>query len=407
MQANRREFFKQLALMSSIPFLKPQLLFADQANLQSSSTSPIIVFIFLRGAQDGLSVLSPYTDENYLKLRPNIALKEKNKDDLIIDNRFKVNPALNPLFKFWNNKNLAFITEFGNPLASRSHFDAQDFFESGSPGTKNIEDGIFNRSLNSLKNKSIMSAIAVQSAMPRSLKGSNQTISMSSLKDFRPPKAETNSNASKGFEDMYQQATDKVFRGIGEETFESLNKIKSHNKTKSKVDYPKNKLADNLKDIASLINSNLGLSIAVTEMGGWDTHVNQGNENGQFSKRLEELSTSLEAFTTDLGPQFQNTIIITCTEFGRTAKENGNKGTDHGHGSVSMLLGGKVNGGKIYGNWSGLSIEKLYEERDIPISTDYRDLLGKILGEHLKISNLNEVFPGHTFDFNNVKNIIS
>jgi uncharacterized protein (DUF1501 family) len=404
-QSNRRDFFKQLSLLSLFPLLKPSLLFASPNDIKSNS-NPTLVFIFLRGAQDGLSVINPIGEENYYKWRPNIALSKKANETITIDNHFQLNPNLKPLFKFWNNKNLAFITEFGSPVATRSHFDAQDFIETGSPGLKNIDEGFLNRALSHLENSTNFSAMAIQDTMPRILKGKNPALSMSSLKDFKAPKSELSKNLTAGFEEMYQQATDKIFRGVGEETFSTLTELKNKTKSNKKLEYPKSKLANDLKDIATLINSDLGLSIAVTEMGGWDTHINQGPENGQFSKRLDEFSLALETFIQDIDAKFSNTLIVAMTEFGRTAKENGNKGTDHGHGSVGMVLGGRVNGGKLYGNWSGLQTEKLYEERDIPVTTDYRDLMTLILNKHLKMNNIQDLFPGFSPNENKVKNIL-
>ena len=395
MQSNRRNFLKKLSLLTLAPLLRPQLLFGSE-NEAINKSQPILIFIYLRGAQDGLSVISPIGEENYYKWRPNIALKKQGAENIEIDNHFLLNPATKALKKYWVNKNLAYITEFGSTNPTRSHFDAQDFMESGSPGLKNIEDGFFNRALSKMKKTDMMTAMAIQDSMPRSLKGKNPTISMASLKDFQFPNSEISKNISMGFEEMYQQATDKVFRGIGGETFDSLNKIKARIKQKSVVEYPKNKLGNDLKDIASIINSELGLSIAVTEMGGWDTHVNQGSSEGQFTKRLEEFSESVDAFIQDIGHHFSSTLIVAITEFGRTAKENGNKGTDHGHGSVGFILGNQINGGKLYGNWSGLDNSKLYEERDIPVTTDYRDLMSVILSKHLNISDLAGIFPDFT-----------
>jgi uncharacterized protein (DUF1501 family) len=391
--SSRRDFFKLLSLVGVGTLLKPKLLFAETPP-KPGEKSPVLVFIFLRGAQDSLSMLSPIAEENYYKWRPNIAIKE-DKSALQINNHFQLHPAMKPLYSSWHNKQLAFVTQFGSPDLTRSHFDAQDYFESGTPGEKNTNDGFLNRALKQLKNKSSMSAIALQSGMPRILKGPEQSLSITSIKDFRVPKSQLSTSMGGGFEEMYQQAADKVFRGVGTDAFESIALIKAKTQHPSNAEYPKSTLANNLKDIASLIKSDLGLSIAVTEMGGWDTHVNQGSNEGQLAKRLDDLSSALEAFTKDLGNSLENTLIVACTEFGRTVHENGNKGTDHGHGSTALLLGGNINGGKLYGKWSELKKENLHEERDIVVSTDYRSLMTAILNSHLDIKDANGIFPNY------------
>lgn len=390
---SRREFFKQLSLVGMGSLLAPKLVFS-QSTPTFGKKSPVLVFVFLRGAQDGLSLLSPVGEENYYKWRPNIAIAEDKNQALLIDNHFQIHPAMKALFPYWRNRQLALITQFGSPDMTRSHFDAQDYFESGTPGEKNTNDGFLNRAIGQIKNKNMMTGIALQPSMPRILKGSIPTLSFASIKDFHSPKSELSKSLGGGFEEMYQLATDKIFRGVGEEAFDSISLIKSKIADKSKVEYPKTKLSDHLRDIASLIKSDLGLGIAVTEMGGWDTHVNQGNTKGQLANRFEELSEALSSFMEDLGENLNNTLIITCTEFGRTAKENGNKGTDHGHGSVAMVMGAKVNGGKIYGQWKELKPENLYEERDIQVTTDFRSIMASILHKHLEINDLNNLFPG-------------
>jgi uncharacterized protein (DUF1501 family) len=403
---SRRDFFKNLSLLGLGSLISPKLVFSQTPAIIGKK-NPVIVFVFLRGAQDGLSLLSPIGEENYFKWRPNIAVAEDKSNALIIDNHFQFHPAMKPLYNQWKNRHLAFITQFGSPDTTRSHFDAQDYFESGTPGEKNTNDGFFNRAITQLKARNNLSGIALQASMPRILKGPVPTLSIASIKDFHPPKSELSKSLGLGFEEMYQLATDKVFRGVGEETFESISTIKAKINDKPKVDYPKSKLSDQLRDIASLIRADLGLSIAVTEMGGWDTHVNQGSASGQLSKRFEELSGALTSFIEDLGENFKQTVIVTCTEFGRTVKENGNKGTDHGHGSVAMILGARVNGGKLYGQWKELKPENLYEERDIHVTTDFRAVMGTILDKHLGIKDLATIFPGFKSNSQDWENLLN
>ena len=234
--------------------------------------------------------------------------------------------------------------------------------------------------------------------MPRILQGSYPAISMNSIKDYNLSSGVSGSKAEAGFEQMYEKAADQVLRGVGAETFASLSVVKEleKNEKKSAKDYPKSQIANHLREIATIIKADIGLQVAVTDMGGWDTHVNQGNQNGQLADRLRELSEALHAFRQDLGNQYDKVCVLTVTEFGRTVKENGDRGTDHGHGSVMMVMGGQVKGKKVYGRYQELSKSNLFEERDMPVNTDFRDVFAEIMSGHLKWGGFDKVFPSYS-----------
>ena len=242
-----------------------------------------------------------------------------------------------------------------------------------------------------------MRAVALQATMPRILQGAYPAISMNSIRDYRIQSGVGTGDASHGFEEMYQQATDSVLRGVGHEIFDSLKSIQPLVKAKASDAYPQSAMAKHLREIAALIKAHVGLQVAVSDMGGWDTHVNQGNASGQLANRFQELSEALAAFAQDLGPLFQDVVVVTMTEFGRTVKENGNRGTDHGHGSVMMALGGAVQGKKVFGQYKDLIPANLVDGRDMPVTTDFRDVLGEVLQSHLGYSEIDKVFPGYSF----------
>ena len=369
---------------------------ASAATSTSRPKSKTFVMIVLRGALDGLSLLPPIEDPLYLSLRPNIALKPNLGADspLKIGEAFGLHPAASALKPLWQDKTLAFIHQVGSPENSRSHFDAQDFLETGTPGKKTTSDGFLNRALQGLEapfKSAALRGVAMQPSMPRVLQGRFSSLSMGSLREF-------NLKSGEGFESMYSQAADRMFKGAGLEAFESLRSVSDISLPKDNDDggYPKTQIAKRLRDVAYLIKADLGVQIAVTDLGGWDTHIYQGNAHGQLSDRIKELSEALSAFVHDLGPRYSDVCVACATEFGRTVKENGTRGTDHGHGSVLTVLGGAVKGGKIYGEVRSLAQQNLFEGRDLQVTTDYRDIFSEILSKHLGLTTLANVFPGYS-----------
>jgi len=359
-----------------------------------------LVVIFQRGAADGLNIVVPHAEPQYYAMRPSINIPRQAVLDL--DGFFGLHPALAPFQPLWQQRLLAIVHAAGSPDPNRSHFDAQDFMESGTPGIKSTDDGWLNRSLRSLPHpsqKSPFEAIAMGPSIPRILSGVEPAIAMNNINDFtvggRGAKASPVANA---FEAMYDHSVDAVLHGTGEETFDAVKMLKAADPGKYKpapgADYPKGRFGDSLRQLAQLIKANLGVQVAFADIGGWDHHVNEGAAEGQLANVLREFSQSLTAFWTDLGDLGEDTVVVTMSEFGRTARENGNRGTDHGHANVMFVLGGPVKGGKVYGRWPGLDQSQLYEGRDLALTTDFRRVLGEAVARHLGNKNLSEVFPG-------------
>jgi uncharacterized protein (DUF1501 family) len=364
-----------------------------------------LVVIFQRGAADGLNIVVPQGERAYYRMRPSINIPRNAVLDL--DGFFGLHPALAPLQPLWNQRHLAIVHAAGSPDPTRSHFDAQDFMESGTPGVKATDDGWLNRSLRSLPlpepaDKSAFRAIALGPSLPRILSGSEPAVAMNNINDFgvggRNPNGVPIANT---FEAMYANSVDSVLHGTGQETFEAVKMMKSADPAKYKpapgADYPKGRFGDSLRQLAQLIKANLGVQVAFADIGGWDHHVNEGNTQGQLANVLREFSQSIAAFWTDLGDLADDTVVVTMSEFGRTARENGNRGTDHGHANVMFVMGGPVKGGKVYGRWPGLDQSQLYEGRDLALTTDFRRVLGEAVYRHLGNKALDQVFP----DFDN------
>jgi uncharacterized protein (DUF1501 family) len=362
-----------------------------------------LVVIFQRGAADGLNIVVPHGESAYYAMRPSINIPKKSVLDL--DGYFGLHPAMSAFQPLWKEKHLAIVHAAGSPDPTRSHFDAQDFMESGTPGVKVTEDGWLNRALHELPSdqsapdKSAFRAIALGPSLPRILAGKEPAVAVNNLSDFsvggRNPKAGPISNT---FEAMYANSVDTVLHGTGQETFDAVKMLKAADPAKYKpaenANYPKGRFGDSLKQLAQLIKANLGVQVAFADIGGWDHHVNEGNTQGQIANILGEFSQSLAALWTDLGDLAEDTVIVTMSEFGRTARENGNRGTDHGHANVMFVLGGPVKGGRVYGRWPGLDQSQLYEGRDLAVTTDFRLVLGEVVSQYLGNKDLKTVFPG-------------
>jgi uncharacterized protein (DUF1501 family) len=363
-----------------------------------------LVVVFQRGAADGLNIVVPHGERAYYAMRPSINIPRNSVIDL--DGFFGLHPSLSHFQPLWKQRHLAIVHATGSPDPTRSHFDAQDFMESGTPGVKATEDGWLNRTLHSLPqpvpvDRSAFRAIALGPALPRILSGSERAVAVNNINDFGAgggnPKSSPNANT---FEAMYENSLDSVLHDTGQETFDAVKMLKSADPSKYKpapgADYPNGRFGDSLKQLAQLIKANLGVQVAFADIGGWDHHVNEGSTQGQIANVLREFSQSLAAFWTDLGDLADDTVVVTISEFGRTARENGNRGTDHGHANVMFVIGGAVKGGKVYGRWPGLDQSQLYEGRDLAVTTDFRQVLGEAVYKHLGNKSLNQVFP--TFD---------
>ena len=396
----RRAFLKSGALAvvgtAAIPaFLRRAALGAE---VPTSRTRRLVV-IFQRGAADGLNIVIPHGERSYYAMRPSIAIPRGSELDL--DGFFGLHPAMTALQPLFRQRRLAIIHAAGSPDHTRSHFDAQDYMESGTPGVKSTEDGWLNRSLRALPQEgdAPFRALALGPTMPRILSGSEPAVALNNINEFvvggRGPAAAPLSNT---FEAMYAQSVDAVLHGTGAQTFEAVKMLKSADPQRytpaAGADYPRGRFGNSLQQLAQLIKANVGVQIAFADISGWDHHVNEGSTQGQLANVLRDFSQSLAAFWTDLGDLGEDTVVVTMSEFGRTARENGNRGTDHGHANVMFVLGGPVRGGKVYGQWPGLEPEQLNEGRDLVLTTDFRRVLGEVLSRHLGNQNLASVFPG-------------
>jgi len=362
-----------------------------------------LVVIFQRGAADGLNIVVPHGERAYYAMRPSINIPRNAVIDL--DGFFGLHPSLAPLQPLWKQRHLAIVHAAGSPDPTRSHFDAQDFMESGTPGVKTTEDGWLNRALRfdaprpASAEKPAFRAIALGPSLPRILSGNEPAVAVNNINEFgvggQNPKATPIANT---FEAMYEQSVDSVLHGPGQETFEAVKMLRTADPAQYKpaagADYPKGRFGDSLQQLAQLVKANLGVQVAFADIGGWDHHVNEGNTEGQLANVLRDFSQSLAALWTDLGDLAEETVIVTMSEFGRTARENGDRGTDHGHANVMFVMGGPVKGGKVYGKWPGLDQSQLYEGRDLALTTDFRQVVGEAVYQHLGNKRLDQVFPG-------------
>jgi uncharacterized protein (DUF1501 family) len=367
--------------------------------VDSGTRTKRLVVIFQRGAADGLNIVVPYAERQYYSLRPSINIPQKSVIDL--NGFFGLHPSMSAFLPLWQQRHLAIVHAAGSPDATRSHFDAQDFMETGTPGVKATDDGWLNRSLHTLPEaNSPFRAIALGPSLPRILSGAEPAVAMNNINDFavggKNPKA---SPAATAFEAMYDHSSDSVLHGTGTETFDAVKMLKAADPGKYQpaagANYPKGRFGDSLRQLAQLIKANLGVQVAFADIGGWDHHVNEGAVEGQLANVLGDFSQSLAAFWTDLGDLGEDTVVVTMSEFGRTARENGNRGTDHGHANVMFVLGGPVKGGKVYGRWPGLDQSQLYEGRDLALTTDFRQVIGEAVVRHMGNKNLTDVFPGY------------
>ena len=400
MGITRRVFLKGGAMsvvgMAAVPgFLARAAMAADAAQPHRR-----LVVIFQRGAADGLNIVVPHGEAEYCTMRPTIGIPQRNVIDL--DGFFGLHPAMSALKPLWDARQLAIVHAAGSPDPTRSHFDAQDFMESGTPGLKSTEDGWLNRALVATgdpQKDAAFRAVTLGTSLPRMLSGQAPALAVGNVNDFgvapRNPEAQPLANT---FESMYAASVDAVLHGTAQKTFDAVKMLKAADPAKYRpaagAVYPKGRFGDALKQTAQLVKANLGVQVAFTDIGGWDHHVNEGASEGQLGRLLKEFSGSLAAFGQDLGALAAETVVVTMSEFGRTARENGTRGTDHGHANVMFVMGGAVRGGKVYGRWPGLANEQLYEQRDLALTTDFRQVMAEAVARQLGNPRPERVFPG-------------
>jgi uncharacterized protein (DUF1501 family) len=415
MSITRRIFMKNGAMAvvsaSTVPGFLTRAVLAQATSAQAKGKK--LVVIFQRGAADGLNIVVPHRESDYYRLRPTIAIQPNQVIDL--DGFFGLHPSLQPLKPLWDQRHVAIIHACGSPDPTRSHFDAQDYMESGTPGVKSTTDGWLNRALQAEAARngkySAFRAVALGPQVPRTLEGKIPAVAINNLHDFsvggQNPAAIP---IATSFETMYADSANAVLHGTGTETFEAVKMLKAADPEKYTpapgANYPNGPFGNSLRQLAQLLKANLGVEAAFADIGGWDTHQNQGNVNGQLAGRLKEFSEGISAFWTDMGDEAENIVLVTMSEFGRTVHQNGTGGTDHGHANVMFVLGGPVQGGRVYGKWPGMKQEQLYEGRDLAITTDFRQVLGEAAYRTIGAKKLDLVFPGAELTPNRFLNIL-
>lgn len=417
---DRRHFLKILALSSASMIYNPRFSWAAG---EPGSKDPILVTIFLRGAMDGVSFLPPIDDPNYFLMRPNIAIRNMGTaaattpssaavaipPELKLKDGFALHPALTEIRQIFNRGEASLFFEAGSLANTRSHFDAQDWMESGTLQMGANESGFLGRAAAGVTNpKAGLSVVAIQNGLPRILKGSAVGVAFPDFKALKlagpltRDKLGGGSESDKGLDPailkLYGQSEDPLFHSAAQSFLQGSSVLQKAEQLfdQEKMALPKGNLAKNLAQISAMIRSDVGLKMAVTEMGGWDTHVNQGNaEKGSLKDRFVELDAAIGSFWKSIEAHKDQVCIVVMTEFGRTAAENGDRGTDHGHGSTFMVINGKVKSQKIYQQFKGFSKEHLHENRDLDVKFDYREIFLEVLQKHSKLAvDAKTLFPG-------------
>jgi uncharacterized protein (DUF1501 family) len=414
MNNSRRFFMKQGALalasigaVSGAPSFLRRVALAEGLSVAPAGRRKTLITIFQRGAVDGLNMVVPYGERRYYDLRPQIAVAQPGRGPsgesvIDLDGFFGLHPSLAPFKSLWDEKRLAVVHAVGSPDNTRSHFDAQDYMESGTPGRKSTPDGWLNRYLQAAPGEkpTPFRAVALSQELPRSLWGRSPALAIQNLSDFRVRAGANAKVLQGGFEDIYEQSAGDALRGTGKETFDAVKFLERVNPSQYRPEngarYPRGEYGAALMQIAQLIKAGVGLEVAFTDTKRWDTHRAQGGARGQLAGLLAQFGAGIKALVTDLGPErMQDVVVLTMSEFGRTVRQNGTGGTDHGHANAMFVIGGSVRGGKVYGRWPRLEDEQLFEGRDLALTTDFRDVFGEVAARHLGHADLRKVFPGY------------
>ncbi len=425
---DRRIFLKNGALALVTLGLSPSFLrrTALAMELPRAARGKTLIVLFQRGAADALNVLVPFGDRDYYAARPQLAIASPARSNgpqgtIDLDGFFGLHPSLSSFKPLWDRGLLAPIHAVGSPSATRSHFDAQDYMETGTPDRKGTPDGWLNRLLavegtcqactpqesggatrgdgRASSAAPPFRAVAMTAQTPRILEGASPVVAMSSIGDFSIRSA--GGDAERRLEALYRTGSADLIHGSGSEMFEALKVLRTANplqyRPSADARYPRSQFGQRLLQIAQLIKAGVGLEVAFADVGGWDTHVNQGGAQGQLANRLSDFSDSIAALVTDLGDRMEDVVILTCSEFGRTVRQNGTGGTDHGHAGAMFVIGGNLRASrKVFGQWPGLAREQLYEGRDLALTTDFRAVFSEVTAKHLGADKLAQLFPGYT-----------
>src|SRR5215203_5208659 len=363
----------------------------------------VLITIFQRGAVDGLNMIVPFGERDYYALRPTLALARPGSgaDALLdLDGFFGLHPRLSPLKAAWDSGNMAIVHACGSPDETRSHFDAQDYMETATPGVKSTPDGWLNRYLHAKQHQKAtpFRAVALAPQLPRALQGTAPALAIGQISQFGIRAGGATEMVQSSFEAEYAAAANSVLHSTGREAFDAVKMMKkadpSQYSPSNGAEYPRSPFGDALKQIAQLVKADVGLEVAFAESGNWDHHANEGSSVGILANRLDDLARGIAALTRDLGDRMADVVVMTMSEFGRAVAENGARGTDHGHGNAMMIMGGGLRGGKVYGKWPGLSPQQRHDGRDLTITTDFRAVFNEVVQGHLGLTDTSRVFPG-------------
>lgn len=420
--------FALLALGRPPGFLTRSLL----AQTTAAARKKTLICIFQRGAVDGLNMVIPFGDAAYYANRRATAIRAPSRaaenTAIDLDGFFGLHPSLSALHDLYGRNELAIVHAVGSPHPTRSHFEAQDFMETATPGMKSTRDGWLNRVLAdtahdcqcsgrrledgaahaadhasgqvAMGGAAALRGIAMGSEMPRSMRGRAPTLAIADLDSFGV--GGRDATMQDAFTRTYGSEAGTIIGSAADDAFEALQILKHADLARYRpaagVNYPTTPFGRSLRQVAQLIKSGVGVEIAFVDIGGWDTHQAQGGVEGQLARRFDELARGIRALYDDLGDRMDDVVLMTMSEFGRTVHENGTGGTDHGHGTCMMVMGGPVRGGKVYGDWPGLQPEQLYERRDLDVTTDFRDLFAEVARTHLGATSMDRIFPGYAID---------
>ncbi|GBE95341.1 DUF1501 domain-containing protein [Nostoc cycadae] len=397
----RRDFLIQAGLFSTTAIASVSCDTWVVHSATNKSDRQRLIVILMRGGADGLNIVVPYTEPAYYQARPKIALAKPGQEKGVfdLDGHFGLHPALAPIMPLWQQGNLAFVHAAGSPDPSRSHFDAQFYMEIGIPGNQRISEGWMNRLLGAISNKTPIQAVSLGSTKPRILNGLMPVANIGSGRNADKPISLDRPKVGAAFDRLYSgndvlsqtYHQGRVARAALMDDFAQEMKMANNGAPSPDV------FVGDAQRLGKLMAKDPKIELGFMSLGGWDTHINQGSDRGYLAKSLGSLGKGLAALVQNLGPAYQNTVILVMSEFGRTLRENGNGGTDHGHGNVMWVLGGKVRGGKVYGEWPGLDTAALYEKRDLAVTTDFRDVISDVLAQHLSVNDtqLSKVFPSY------------
>lgn len=397
---SRRDFLRQCAALAVAGCVGGP---AWAARLSPRAAPRRLIMLYQRGAADALSMVVPHGDGAYYAARPNIALAPPRHADhdavRDLDGHFGLHPRLAPLVPLWREGRLAVLHAVGSPDGTRSHFDAQDYLETATPGVKGTTDGWLNRYLASAAagDATPLRAVALSHRLPRVLQGAQPTLAVGDLARFG---VRGGTQLRSALAQAYAGSGDALLADTSRAAFAALDLLEARHLERAAGGggYPDSAFGRALSQLALLVKGDVGLELGYAETLGWDTHVEQGAARGTLAERLDDFGTALMAFVADLGAEMERTVILTQSEFGRTVAENGGRGTDHGHGSVMFALGGGIAGGRVLGRWPGLGPAELFEGRDLAVTTDFRDALGEVVARHLRAADGATLFPGHGID---------